>query len=59
MTLASELGEEYGVPMPTIDLALKDLREAMERGWGEDDSRGVIRLHEERAGVELRAEVQG
>ena len=59
VTLASELGEEYGVPMPTIDLALKDLREAMERGWGEDDSRGVIRLHEERAGVELRAEVQG
>ena len=59
VTLASELGEEYGVPMPTIDLALKDLKEAMERGWGEEDSRGVIRLHEERAGVELRATVQG
>lgn len=57
VTLAAELGEEYGIPMPTIEIALKDLQEAMARGWGEDDSRGVIRLHEERAGVELRAKV--
>ena len=54
VTLAAELGEEYDVPMPAIELALKDIREAVGRGWGEDDSRAVIRLHEERAGVELR-----
>ena len=54
VTLAAELGEEYDVPMPAIELALKDIREAVGRGWGEEDSRSVIKLHEERAGVELR-----
>ena len=56
VSLACELGQEYGVPMPTIDLALKDIREAVDRGWAAEDSRVVVRLHEERAGVQLRFE---
>lgn len=54
VALATDLGKEYDVPMPICDLTLRDIRESVKRGWGELDSRVVIRLHEERAGVTLR-----
>lgn len=52
--LALELGEEMGVPMAAGALARQTLEEVLARGWGGDDSDSIIRLQEERAGVQLR-----
>ncbi len=54
VTLATALGRENRVPMRLANLALEDLTEAMNRGWGERDSRIAMLLQEERAGVESR-----
>ena len=54
VTLACELGREYDVPMRLSQLALQELTEAVNRGWGGRDSRTAMLLQEERAGVEVR-----
>jgi len=54
VTLATELGREQGVPMRIANLTLAELTEALNRGWGERDSRVAMLLQEERAGVEIR-----
>jgi 3-hydroxyisobutyrate dehydrogenase-like beta-hydroxyacid dehydrogenase len=54
VTLATELGREVGVPMRLANLALAEMTEALNRGWGERDSRVAMLLQEERAGVEIR-----
>ncbi len=54
VTLATELGRELGVPMRLSNLALAELTEALNRGWGERDSRVAMLLQEERAGVDVR-----
>ena len=54
VTLATDLGREYGVPMPFSNLVLEEMDEAMARGWGEKDSRIFLTLQEEKAGVEVR-----
>ncbi len=54
VTLATELGRELGVPMRLANLTLAELTEAMNRGWGERDSRVAMLLQEERAGVDIR-----
>ncbi len=54
VTLATALGRELGVPMRLSNLALADLTEAMNRGWGERDSRVAMLLQEERAGIDVR-----
>lgn len=54
VTLATELGRELGVPMRLSNLALAELTEALNRGWGERDSRVAMLLQEERAGVDIR-----
>ena len=56
VTLATELGREQGVPMRVANLALADLTEALNRGWGERDSRIPMSLQEERSGVQVRVE---
>lgn len=53
--LATELGREYAVPMPVANLALQIAMEAVNRGWGDQDSSVVFKLQEEAAGVEVRA----
>jgi 3-hydroxyisobutyrate dehydrogenase len=53
VTLATALGREHRVPMRLANLALDELTEAMNRGWGERDSRVAMLLQEERAGVEI------
>jgi 3-hydroxyisobutyrate dehydrogenase len=53
VTLAVALGRELGVPMPMCDLALAEMTEALARGWGGRDVRIVMRLAQERAGVEI------
>jgi len=52
--LAIGLGREYDVPMRLANLALQELTEAMNRGWGNRDSRVAMLLQEERSGVEVR-----
>lgn len=54
VTLATALGREHAVPMRLANLALEELTEALNRGWGERDSRVAMLLQEERAGVEIR-----
>ena len=52
--LAALVGREFDVPMKMANLALQELTEALNRGWGDRDSRVAMLLQEERAGVEVR-----
>ncbi len=52
--LAVGVGREFDVPMKLATLALQELTEALNRGWGDRDSRSAMLLQEERAGVEVR-----
>ena len=52
--LATAVGREYDVPMRLANLVLQELTEALNRGWGDRDSRVAMLLQEERAGVEVR-----
>ena len=56
MTLATALAREVHVPMRLAGLALDELTEALNRGWGDRDSRTAMLLQEERAGVEISVE---
>ncbi len=53
VSLATELGREVGVPMRLANLALAEMTEALNRGWGERDSSSFMQLEEERAGVKI------
>ena len=52
--LAVAVGREFDGPMRLANLALIELTEALNRGWGDRDSRIVQTLQEERAGVQVR-----
>ncbi|MBI4203495.1 MAG: NAD(P)-dependent oxidoreductase [Betaproteobacteria bacterium] len=54
VTLATELARELGVPMRVANLTYAEMTEALNRGWGERDSRSPMLLQEERAGVEIK-----
>lgn len=54
VTLATELGREMGVPMRLANLTHAEMTEALNRGWGDRDSRSPMLLQEERAGVEIK-----
>ncbi len=56
MTLATALGRELGVPMRLASLAHAELTEALNRGWGERDSRVPMLLQQERAGVAIQVD---
>lgn len=53
VSLANALGRELGMPMRLCNLILAEMTEALARGWGGLDSRVVMRLEQERAGVEI------
>jgi 3-hydroxyisobutyrate dehydrogenase-like beta-hydroxyacid dehydrogenase len=53
VALANALGRELGVPMRICNLTLAEMTEALARGWGGRDSRVVMVLEQERAGVEI------
>jgi 3-hydroxyisobutyrate dehydrogenase len=53
VTLATQLARELKVPMHMANLALDELTEALNRGWGNRDSRVAMLLQEERAGVKI------
>ena len=51
--LATELARELNVPMRLAMLTHEDMTEALNRGWGNLDSRVPMLLQEERAGVKI------
>ena len=51
ISLAMQLGREVSVPMRMSNMVLDDLTEAMNRGWGGRDSKAVMALQQERAGI--------
>ncbi|MFN4089080.1 MAG: NAD(P)-dependent oxidoreductase [Alphaproteobacteria bacterium] len=53
VALATELGRELGVPMRMANLAMAEMTEALNRGWGDRDSRVAMLLQQERAGVHI------
>lgn len=53
--LAIDVGQEFNVPMRLANLALGELTEALNRGWGDRDMGALMLLQEERSGVEVRA----
>jgi 3-hydroxyisobutyrate dehydrogenase len=53
VSLATSVGREHRVPMRMAHLALEELTEALNRGWGERDSRVAMLLQEERAQLEI------
>src|SRR6202050_3670531 len=53
VALANALGRELGVPMRMCNLAYAEMTEAMARGWGGRDSRSLMLVQQERAGVEI------
>jgi 3-hydroxyisobutyrate dehydrogenase-like beta-hydroxyacid dehydrogenase len=53
VSLATALAREVGVPMRLSNLTLEEMTEAMNRGWGQKDSRICLMLQQERAGVKI------
>jgi 3-hydroxyisobutyrate dehydrogenase len=54
VSLAVALGREHKVPMKLANITLEEMTEALNRGWGERDSRVAMLLQEERAAVEIK-----
>lgn len=52
--LGTALAKEMCLPLECANLVEQMHIEAIRRGWGELDSDAIVRLYEERAGVELR-----
>jgi 3-hydroxyisobutyrate dehydrogenase-like beta-hydroxyacid dehydrogenase len=52
VSLACQLARDVGVPMRLTNMALMELQEALNRGWGGRDSRVGSLLQQERAGIE-------
>lgn len=53
MSLATELGREFGVPMRMINIAHAEMTEALNRGWAGRDARSYLLLQQERAGLDI------
>lgn len=58
VTLAVELARDVSVPMRLINAAHEELTEAMNRGWGERDSRVAMLLQSERSGVQIEEKIE-
>jgi 3-hydroxyisobutyrate dehydrogenase-like beta-hydroxyacid dehydrogenase len=54
--LATALGRELGLPMRICELAYAEMTEAMNRGWAGRDSRVVMKLEQERAGIDVKVD---
>ncbi len=54
VSLAVEVGREFDVPMRLANLTYAELTEALNRGWGQRDSRVAMLLQEERAGIDVQ-----
>ncbi len=58
VTLATELAREIGVPMKIANITHAEMTEALNRGWGNLDSRSFLMLQKERAGVEIQVSAE-
>lgn len=58
LSLGLELAQQLGVPMKHAEVALQDFTEALERGWGERDSRSPMQIQNERAGVTIKVSAE-
>jgi 3-hydroxyisobutyrate dehydrogenase len=58
LTLGLELATELGVPMKHAEVAYQDFTAALERGWGERDSRSPMQIQNERAGVTIKVSAE-
>jgi 3-hydroxyisobutyrate dehydrogenase len=58
VVLAIAMGRELGVPMRICNLAYAEMIEACNRGWEGRDSRVVMLLQQERAGVKIAADLE-
>ena len=58
VSLACALGREVGVPMRLANLVLAEMTEALNRGWGDRDSRSAMLLQVGRAGVSINVDPQ-
>lgn len=58
VSLATALGRELNVPMRLANLALADLSEGLNRGWGNRDSRSIMAIQTERSGVQVKVDSQ-
>ena len=56
VTLATELGRDLKVPMKLCNIVYAEMTEALNRGWGNRDSRSPMLLQEERAGVDIKVD---
>lgn len=54
--LATALGRELGFPMRMCELTYAEMTEAMNRGWAARDSRVVMTLAQERAGIDVKVD---
>ncbi|GAC1478070.1 MAG: 2-hydroxy-3-oxopropionate reductase [Acetobacteraceae bacterium] len=54
VALATDLAREHGVPMRLAGLTHADMTEALNRGWGNRDSRVAMLLQQERSGVAIK-----
>ncbi len=53
VTLATEMARDVGVPLRLVELTRAEMLEALNRGWGQRDSRAFMLLQQERAGIEI------
>jgi 3-hydroxyisobutyrate dehydrogenase len=58
VSLATALGRELNVPIRLANLALADLSEGLNRGWGNRDSRSIMAIQTERSGVAVKVDPQ-
>jgi len=58
LRLSLDLARELEVPMHYAEVAFRDFTEALERGWGDRDSRSPMQLQNERAGVTIKVSAE-
>ena len=58
LALALEVARELGVPMKHAEAAFQDFTAALDRGWGERDSRSPMQLQNDRAGVTIKVSAE-
>ena len=56
VTLANELGREVDLDMQFAKMTLAQMTEALDRGWGDKDSRIAMLLAQEQADVDVRCD---
>ncbi len=56
--LGLDLAKELSVPMRYAEVAYQDFSQALERGWGDRDSRSPMQMQNERAGVTIKVSAE-